>query len=544
MSVTDSARSRGRQRAKCQYSDSGGFIIIAVMLMITGLLYLGFVVMQQSAFTSDQVQREYTDERVFQVADGGADVAQAWLVTLLDVSQNPSQTELDGVTAPSLDGYHFPELSITKLALRQNVLVRRGALEDLHADIQPYEVFSHAAVSRGRNDKVVRVVLNQEAVSLYQFGIYYDGDLEIYPDFPLDYMGRIHTNGNMYIGSHNTLDLDARVSAAGHIYNIPKDPTLSYNGKARLKDPSGTWHDLSYDSRDPNWVSKSLNDWGGNVQDSAHGMTALPYPIPATIDVWDIIARGDAGDTPDVRAKKYYYKAGLAILDSVIKDSSGMNVAFPAGVITNSDVYDCREQRTMAMRNLDVAALVAAGLVPTNRVIYISYTHANAAVRLKNASTLPSRGLVIATDNPLYVWGPYNTINKQPSSLLCDAFNVYSGNWSDANATSSLTSRVSSATTINTCVVTGNQTTVPADYGGGAENLIRLHEKWVGHELTYRGSLICLWTSRQAVGDFADACYEEAQRDWGFDPLLLDPDFWPKDYLSARHLSRASWQPY
>lgn len=542
--IRQNLRAPSPRTKKLNCPGQGGFLLIVVMLMITGLLFLSLAAFQRSAYTSSQVSRDYTDERVFQAADGGADVAQAWLITLLDVNPNPSQSELNTLSAPSLSGFRYPELTITKLPLRQNVLVRRGALEDLHADIQPFDVYSHAAIVRGTNDKIVSVVLNQESVSLYQFGIYYEGDLEIYPDFPLDYMGRIHTNGNMYIGSRNTLDLDARVSAAGHIYNTPKDPTLSYNGKARLKDPSGNWHDLSYDSRDPNWVSKSLNDWGGNVQDSAHGMTTLPYPMPVTTDVYDIIQRGVPGDSPEVQAKKYYYRAGLRILDDVAKDSLGNTITLAAGVITSSNVWDCREQRTMAMRNLNMAALVAAGQVPPNRLIYLSYTHANAAVRITNASTLPVRGIVIATDNPLYVWGHYNTVNKQPSSLLCDAFNVYSVNWLDANATSNLNQRVAAATTVNTCVVAGNQITVPADYGGGAENLIRLHEKWVGHELTYRGSLICIWESQQAVGDFADACYVEAQRDWGFDPMLLDPEFWPKDYLSARHLTRASWQSF
>ena len=519
----------------------GGFVLVIVMLMITGLLFLCFAAMQQTARTSDVVRRDYQQERVFHVADGGADAASAWLLTLMNVDQSPTQTTLDGFTAPSLTGYTYRELSITKLPLVQNALVRRGALTDLHADIQPYEVRSHAALSRGAVDQVIRVVLNNEAVSLYQFGIYYDGDLEIFPDFPLDYMGRIHSNGNIYIGSHNTLDLDARVSAAGHIYNTPKDSTASYSGKARLKDLSGTWHDLSYDSRDPDWVTKSLDDWGGNVQDSAHGMPSLPYPLTATTDVYDLIRRGEFADTPEMKAKKYYYKAGLLILDEVVRDSAGVTVTLPAGVITNSSVWDCREQRTMEMRNLDVGALVAAGVIPANRLIYISYTHVNAALRIVNASTLPNKGLVIATDVPLYVWGAYNTVNKQPSSLLCDAFNVYSNIWLDANATSNLNQRVASATSINTCVVTGNQATTTGSYGGGAENLIRLHEKWVGHELTYRGSLICLWQSQKAVGDFDDACYVEAQRDWGFDPMLLDPDFWPKDYLSARHLTRASW---
>ena len=521
-----------------------GFVAVAVMLMIVGLLLVSLVAVRQSSSASSHVQRDYHDERVFYVAEGGADVAQAWLVQLLAVTPNPPQSSLDAFPPPALPEYSYPELSITKQALLRDVLITRGAMTDLRADIQPYEIRSHAANSNQSNEQIVRLLINQESISLYQFGLYYDEDLELFPNFPLDYMGRVHTNGDLYVGSHNTLDVDAKLSAAGNIYNTPKDPTQSFNGKALFKDADGHWHDLSYDSQDPYWVEQSLNDWDGNVQDSSHGVVELPFPLPTTYIPRDIIERGTVGDTPEARAKKYYYKAGLKIIDDVATDSAGNVVTLPLGVITNQDVYDCREQHNMAMRTLDMAALVASNKVPANRVIYISYSHARAAVRIKNAATLPSSGIVVATDNPLYVWGNYNVNAKKPSSLLCDAFNAYSGDWNDASANRPLNHRIASATAMNTCVVTGNQATTDGHYGGGAENLIRLHEKWVGHQLTYRGSLVCLWESEQAVGDFANACYVEAQRDWGFDPMLLDPDFWPKDGLSATQIARAAWRPY
>ena len=128
--------------------------------------------------------------------------------------------------------------------------------------------------------------------------------------------------------------------------------------------------------------------------------------------------------------------------------------------------------------------------------------------------------------------------------LSTPAGSVDSATATDANATRPLNQRVASATTINTCIVTGNQATVGTNYGGGAENLIRLHEKWVGHQLTYRGSLICLWESQQATGDIADASYVEGQRDWAFDAMLLDPNMWPKDALSATQVVRGAWTPF
>ena len=521
-----------------------GFVLIAVMLMIAGLLSISLVSVRQAIRTSDHVQRDYYDDRVFNVAEGGADVAQAWLMDLLAVNSNPSQAVLSTFVPPTVTHYSYPELSITKQTLISGVEVSRGAFSGLVANIQPYEILSRAANANLSNEKVVRVTVNQEAVGLHQFGIYYDGDLEIMPSFPLDYNGRIHTNGNLYVGSHNTLDLESQITAAGHIYNTPKDPTQHFNGKARAKNSAGHWKDLSYDSTDPDWVEKSLDDWNGNVQDSAHGVTELPFPLPTTSDAHDIIERGTAGDSPAVRDKKYYYKAGLKIIDGVATDSAGNTVTLPSGILSSSSVYDYREGHNMAMRDLKISELISQNKVPANRVIYISYSHTNAAVRITNAEALPQGGIVIATDNPLYVQGHYNRNNKQPSSILCDAFNVYSSDWHDADATKALNKRIAGATTVNTCTVTGNKTTTSGNYSGGAENLIRLHEKWVGHQLTYRGSLICLWESEQATGDWEDASYVEGQRDWGFDPDLLDPTFWPEDNMSATRIARGSWRPY
>ena len=181
--------------------------------------------------------------------------------------------------------------------------------------------------------------------------------------------------------------------------------------------------------------------------------------------------------------------------------------------------------------------------MPANGVIYISYTHPNAAVRLVNGETLPAGGLVIASENPVYVWGDYNTINKQPSSILCDAFNLYSNNWSDANANGDLNTRNGRDTWLYSCIVAGNHLTDPGFYGGGASSLIRLHERWSSNDqLTYRGSLVCLWESEQATGIFQNASFWEHHRNSGFDSDLLDPDFWPDHSFWNAQVMRASWR--
>jgi hypothetical protein len=520
-----------------------GFILIVAMLVIASLLGIGMSLAKRSMGSTQWVRKDYQDERVFYVADGGADYAEAWLNNTLKIITSPTQAQLDGFTPPYIQGFRFAELSLTKQALRRNVLITDGPNRGLSMDVQPYLITSHAANFNSSMEQLIHVTVNRENLGLYQFGMYFEGDLELFPGYPLDYMGRIHTNGDLYVGSHNTLDIDAIVTVAGHIYDTPKDPTMTLNGKARFMDDDGIWHDLSYDWRDPNWISKAMNDWDGRVQDSSMGVTPLPMPIPVTASPHDLIERPVMGESAEIQSRKYYYKAGLRIVDGGGSDSLGNPVVLPAGLITTDSVYDYREQRFMTMWNLNMGLLDTSGIVPVNRVFYFSNSAANSALRIQNGSALPTGGLLIATDNPVYVQGDFNTINKQPSSIFCDAFNVYSNNWDDAEATLNLNMRIAAPTWVNTCVVTGNEPTTPGHYNGGAENIIRLHEKWVGHHLTYRGSIVCIWESEQATGLFENASYVESQRDWAFDVDLLDPDFWP-DHLGVEHIERAAWMPY
>jgi hypothetical protein len=73
---------------------------------------------------------------------------------------------------------------------------------------------------------------------------------------------------------------------------------------------------------------------------------------------------------------------------------------------------------------------------------------------------------------------------------------------------------------------TSNGTTDPKDFGtdGGAHNFLRFLENWPG-DLNYRGSLISLFTSRQATGVYkcCNIVYDPPARQYNFDSEFLDP---------------------
>ncbi|MBL8860720.1 MAG: hypothetical protein JNK02_01815 [Planctomycetes bacterium] len=90
-----------------------------------------------------------------------------------------------------------------------------------------YEI--RATAESGRRPSQVFRVMNSLATPLFQFAVFYDGDLEIQPGPSMSIFGRVHSNKNMHLGSNNTLRLNTNyVHAIGNIYRHRKDdPSLS-----------------------------------------------------------------------------------------------------------------------------------------------------------------------------------------------------------------------------------------------------------------------------------------------------------------------------
>jgi hypothetical protein len=127
-----------------------------------------------------------------------------------------------------------------------------------------------------------------------------------------------------------------------------------------------------------------------------------------------------------------------------------------------------------ASPDLDVQRLEDSGFFPPNGIIYNSQPAVDGTViglRLKNAGELPS-AMTVATDNPLYTLGNFNTTAKKPAALIADAITILSRNWSDLNSRRDINGRVALTTQVNACFMTGN-TETGADgqgYNGGLEN--------------------------------------------------------------------------
>lgn len=530
--------------------EQGGFVLVVSLIIMLMLSLIGIASIMTSNTDMQVAGNEFHQTGAFYAAEAGLEKA---------TSEIKSSYETAGLPPNPLPGGHL-SLNYYNSAYRVvdqgpavTTTLSNGAYTGLYGMIKSFQITSSGFDDNSESAVVLEMGVEDALIPLFQFAVFYEEDLEIAPGATMTLGGRVHSNKNIYMQSSVDLYIDSYVTSAGNILHGRKPGGGSVdNGDVFIRDSFGIYQNMKnpngtfLDSQDGNWVDLSQARWGGNVEDVNHGFTELNMPVVCNGPTTNLIDRG-AGNP-----ESYENKAGLKLVDGqalyLQADGSWLNVTgslIAAGAISAGTFYDGREISDVNSLDIDISALNASGYFPTNGIIYASGTGGTAsAIRLKNGSQLPA-GLTVATDNPLYTIGDYNTINKRPAALMSDALTILSNNWNDANSWSNLAGRPASNTRVNASYVTGNvETGVDGNgYNGGLENLPRFLENWTGSTLAWRGSAVDLWYSRQATGAWSYGSYYTAPiRDWAYDPSLMDPNNLPPGTPQVNIVLKTGWK--
>lgn len=390
---------------------------------------------------------------------------------------------------------------------------------------------------------------------------------DMYLGGPLEFYDRLTAAGSIY---HKRKDADiihgnAQImNDSGNLASMIQDGTI-------------------LDSSDPEWMTQSLNRWNGRVKTSAHAVSNLDPPIDPTDEPHDLIERGLPETSPDyddlTESEKFANKAALRIhvdaagnFSAVDYNGTDVTERFTEAELIESGTYngkplyakegngsyemdtegsytvdrtfvDQREAQVMAPVDIYVDRLLEEfpelvsgttyGAAQGRGLVYVTRDDPDGpgglqpAVRIRNGQELPNGGLSIASDLPTYVEGNYNVSgDTKPALIAGDAVTMLSENWQDGRSAADINTRVAQNTAFNTVVMTGNSPTIPESastsgaYNGGLENVLRFLEKWSGQTVSFRGSIIDIWHSEIADGDWSYGSYYTApNRDWGYDEM-------------------------
>lgn len=221
-----------------------------------------------------------------------------------------------------------------------------------------------------------------------------------------------------------------------------------------------------------------------------------------------------------------------------------------SNTVDRGKIYDRREQADVEVTTLRLDALgdaIASNVPNFNGVLYIGDVSKSAsgkkkAIRLTNGARLPGSqsskstpGFTVASMNPIYIQGDYNTDSRNsagdynpanlpsnqsttgktetsegahiPAAILADAVTLLSNSWSDdRSALYEPGDRPASSTTVQASIVAGVslvKSESDQHIQGGAHNILRLLEDWTGDTLTFNGSLTQLYGSQEFNGTWS-----------------------------------------
>ena len=529
--------------------NESGIVLILCLALLFMLSLIGIASIKTSNTEMQIADNEYKRTRAFYAAESGLEKAAAAISDSYERTGEPPDPLPSGVVPEDNITYGYYVNDEGPAVATQ---LRTGAYKGLYGMIKTFTINSVGVDNNSAVGVELEMQMTDALIPIFQFAVFYENDLEIFPGPDMTLSGRVHTNKDMYLSAGSDLYIDSYLTAGGNIHHGVGSTTN--NNDIWIKDDNDVYQTMRnsdgtfLDSNDDDWVIESFNRWGGRVEDGNHGITELEMETVTNENPTNLIDRDNNGSNP----ASYENKAGLKFIDEqayyLQPDNTWINVT--ATFITNGIVapivfYDAREGQNVLSLDLDINLLNASGYFPGNGIIYssIPYNSSNvSAIRLKNGQQL-NGPLTVATDNPMYTLGDFNTVTKQPAALMSDALTILSNGWDDASSTLDLGSRTATTTQVNASIMTGN-TLSHADgysYSGGLENLPRFLENWSGVTFTWKGSAVDLWYSRQSNSPWGGSYYSPPNRDWAFDPDLRDPNNLPPGTPVVNIVQKINW---
>lgn len=275
MSGNDRIMNSSRNKPERLGNQDGTAMVIALLVMI---LLMGFVALAVSRTNSETVaaSNDAAESRTFEAAHASLEIMTRNFSKIFDLKLNPDATDftrIESQTPPGFDDYTFlPNQKITQTMTTQPVVMTGELFQGLNALRDEWQLDTIAQSKKDGVEVALRRRFFNNRIPIFQFGIFYDDDLEFHPGPRFDFGGRVHSNGNIFLAASTGLYFASKVSAQGEILtNVQKNgkPWSDWDDNVFIKNASGTFIQLT-------------NTMGSALTTPVNGTPVTINPLPTT----------------------------------------------------------------------------------------------------------------------------------------------------------------------------------------------------------------------------------------------------------------------
>ncbi|HEY0426392.1 MAG TPA: hypothetical protein VGC76_01175 [Pyrinomonadaceae bacterium] len=265
-----------------------GVSLVITLLVMT--LLLGFVAVALSRISAE-TRVSYNDAaeaRTLAASEAGLEDATRDFATVLEHKLNPTDEDIYKIKTNTVDGFAEDfeiEKSLTTVGTAKLITIQAGAFQGLYSlrDEWQINVTAREFLSDAKVQTMRRFYNNR--IPLFQFGAFYQDDLELNRPPLFTFSGKVHTNSNLFISSFPLSSgagvfFKSKVTVAGEIVNdIWKTGTklaagTDDTGDVNFPNASGTNQKLTVG----NGSVKCTSGTGGILKETGGRGRAFPYP--------------------------------------------------------------------------------------------------------------------------------------------------------------------------------------------------------------------------------------------------------------------------
>ena len=257
-------------------SEKGSALVIALLIL---LLLMAFAALAISRTTTEiqMTGNDISEGRAYAASEASLESMTRDFVDIFERKLVPSTADIQTIKTNPVSGFsNFTfATDITKTQESMPTILTGGSYSGLYALRDSWEVNSYATETNSDVKVQLKRRFYSDRIPIFQFGIFYEDDLEINrpPFFTLG--GRVHTNGNLFVTAQpktwgDGVYFNSRVTAVGEVVNDIWKPGVGTNFTNGVDNQSNVF----------------ISDASGNPQELLTGQGSVNCTTPSGTNVF------------------------------------------------------------------------------------------------------------------------------------------------------------------------------------------------------------------------------------------------------------------